>query len=78
MRAYLLIVTKPGTSEELVRDLRKSQKVEGLIQADSVYGRFDAIAMLEASSLERISEIVYRIVEKHPTIVHTETAICLF
>ncbi|MEM2905578.1 MAG: Lrp/AsnC ligand binding domain-containing protein [Candidatus Bathyarchaeia archaeon] len=78
MRAYLLIVTKPGTSEELVRDLRSSGKIEGLVQADSVYGRFDAIAVLEAPSLERISEIVYKIVEKHPAIVHTETAVCLF
>ncbi len=78
MRAYLLIVTKPGTSEELVRDLRKTIGIEGLVQADSVYGRFDAIAVLEAPSIERISEIVYKIVEKHPTIVHTETSICLF
>ena len=78
MKAYMLIVTKPGTSEELVRDLRKSDGIEGLIEADSVYGRFDAIAVLEAPSLERISEIVYKIVEKHPTIVHTETAVCLF
>jgi len=68
-----LIVTKPGTSENVVKAIKA--KVPEVVQADSVWGRFDAIITVEAPNLEKITEIVYRVVAGHPDIVHTETAI---
>jgi len=76
MKAYILIRTKPGTSEKVVNEIKR--RVEGVVHADSVYGRFDAIVVIEAPSLEKLNEIVYKIVEKDPNIVHTETSITLF
>jgi DNA-binding Lrp family transcriptional regulator len=76
MRAYILIETKPGTSEEVVKAIKS--RVKDVIHADSVYGRYDAIVVIEAPDLERINEIVYKVVEKDPNIVHTETSITLF
>ena len=76
MKAYILIRTKPGTSEEVVKAIKG--RVEGALHADSVYGRYDAIVVIEAPDLEKIKEIVYKVVEKDPNIVHTETSITLF
>jgi len=78
MRAYILITTKPGTSEQLLKALKDTAKVPGVVAADSVYGRFDAIVVIEAQSLEKLSEVVYKVIEKNPNIVHTETSISLF
>jgi DNA-binding Lrp family transcriptional regulator len=76
MRAYVLIQTKPGTSEEVVKDIKR--RVKDVLHADSVYGRYDVVVVIEAPSLERLNEIVYKVVEKDPNIVHTETSITLF
>lgn len=76
MKAYILIRTKPGTSEKVVEEIKR--RVKGVLQADSVYGRFDAIVIIEAPSLEELNEIVYKVVEKEPNIIHTETSITLF
>lgn len=75
MKAYILIQTKPGTSEEVVSSIRK--RVNEVNSVDSVYGRFDAIVIVEAPDIERINEIVYKVVGKDPNIVHTETSITL-
>ena len=75
MKTYILVVAKPGTSENVVKAIK--DKVKEVVQADSVWGRYDAILTIEAPTLEKITEIVYKIVASHPEIVHTETAIAL-
>ena len=76
MKAYILIEAKPGTSEEVVKAIKA--RVKDVLHADSVYGRYDVIVVIEASNLEKLNEIVYKVVEKDPNIVHTETSITLF
>ncbi len=76
MKAYILIETKPGASEEVVKAIKG--RVKDVLHADSVYGRYDVIVVIEALDLERLNEIVYKVVEKDPNIVHTETSITLF
>ncbi|GBC75765.1 hypothetical protein HRbin06_01087 [archaeon HR06] len=78
MRAYILITTKPGTSEEIVKALKTLKDIKGVVQADSVYGRFDVIVTIEAENLEEITKLVYNVIEKIPNIIHTETALALF
>ncbi len=76
MKAYLLIETKPGTSEKVVEAIKS--RVKGVLHADSVYGRYDAIVVIEAPSIEKLNEIVYNIIGKDPNIIHTETSLTLF
>jgi DNA-binding Lrp family transcriptional regulator len=76
MKAYILIETKPGTSEDVAKAIKK--RVKNVLHADSVYGRHDVIVVIEAPDLERLNEIVYKVVEKDLNIVHTETSITLF
>jgi DNA-binding Lrp family transcriptional regulator len=75
MKTYILVVTKPGTSENVVKAIK--DKVKEVVQADSVWGRYDAILTIEAPTLEKITDIVYKVVASHPEIVHTETAIAI-
>ncbi|RLI36214.1 hypothetical protein DRO55_03960 [Candidatus Bathyarchaeota archaeon] len=75
MRAYILIRTKPGTSEEVVKRIK--ERVKEVVQADSIYGRYDAIVIIEAPNLESINEIVYKVIGKDPNIIHTETSLTL-
>ena len=44
---------------------------------DSVYGRFDAIVVVEAADLNELGDLVYKVIEKVPNVIRTETAISL-
>lgn len=74
MRAFILVTTKPGTSQEIVR----SRRIKGVKIANSVFGRFDAVVVVEVRDLEELNRIVYEIVGQHPNVVHTETLISMF
>jgi len=75
MRAYIFVETKPGTSLEVVERIKK--KVKEVVQADAIYGRYDAIVIIEAPNLESVNEILYKVIEKDPNIIHTETSLVL-
>jgi len=74
LRAFVLVKMKPGTSEEIVR----SRRIKGVKIANSVLGRFDAVVVIEANSLEELQKIIYEMIEQHPNVVHTETLISIF
>ena len=74
MRAFVMVTMKPGTSEEIVR----SRRIKGIKMANSVLGRFDAVVVIEAESLQHLRKIIYEMVEQHPNVVHTETLISIF
>jgi DNA-binding Lrp family transcriptional regulator len=74
LRAFVMVTVKPGTSEEIVR----SRRIKGVKMANSVLGRFDAVVVVEAESLEELRRIIYEMVEQHPNVIHTETMISLF
>lgn len=74
LRAFVMVTMKPGTSEEIVR----SRRIKGVRMANSVLGRFDAVIVIEAGSLDELKKIIYEMVEQHPNVVHTETLISIF
>jgi len=74
IRAFVMVTMKPGTSEEIVR----SRRIKGVVMANSVLGRFDAVVVIEARDLENLRKIIYEMIEQHPNVVHTETLISLF
>jgi DNA-binding Lrp family transcriptional regulator len=75
MKAYILISTKPGTSLDVVQRIK--EKAKEVVVADAIFGRYDAILVIEAPALENINQIVYKIVEKDPNVTRTETSIVL-
>lgn len=58
MRAYVFLETKPGTSEQVLNNVRNISELKGVKQVDSVYGRFDAIILVEASDLNQLGDLV--------------------
>ena len=78
MRAYVLITVKPGTSEEVLSLIKTTREIKGVVLADSVYGRFDAIVVIEAEDLKSITDIIYKVIGRYPNITHTETLLTLF
>jgi DNA-binding Lrp family transcriptional regulator len=75
MKAYILISTKPGTSLDVVKRIK--EKAKEVVVADAIFGRYDAILVIEAPALENINQIVYKIIEKDPNVTRTETSIVL-
>lgn len=75
LKAYILISTKPGTSLEVVKRIK--DRVKEVVAADAIFGRYDAILVLEAPALENINQVVYKIIEKDPNVIRTETSIVL-
>jgi DNA-binding Lrp family transcriptional regulator len=75
LKAYILLSTKPGTSLEVVQRIK--EKVKEKIVADAIFGRYDEIIILEAPALENINQVVYKIIEKDPNVIRTETSIVL-
>jgi len=75
MRAYIFVKTKPATSLQVVDRIKR--KVKEVVQADAIYGRFDAVIIIEAPDLDSINEILYKVIEKDPNIIHTETSLVL-
>ena len=75
MKAYILISTKPGTSLDVVKRIK--EKTKEVVTADAIFGRYDAVLIIEAPALENINQIVYKIIEKDPNVTRTETSIVL-
>jgi DNA-binding Lrp family transcriptional regulator len=75
VRIYVFINTKPGASEEVIKRIKS--EVKEVVRADSIYGRFDAIAIIETPNLENVNELLYKVIEKDPNILHTETSLAL-
>ncbi|MDI6820171.1 MAG: Lrp/AsnC ligand binding domain-containing protein [Candidatus Hodarchaeaceae archaeon] len=73
VRAFVLVETKPGTSEEIVR----ARRVRGVKLANSVFGRFDAVVVIEAKNYEELKRNIYEMLERMPGVTHTETLLCL-
>ncbi len=73
-----MVNTKPGTSEKVVKEFRVKKKVKGILMADSVYGQYDAVVVMEVKDLKELMKTVYEVIEKNPNIVKTETLISLF
>lgn len=73
LRAFVMVTVKPGTSDEIVG----SRRIKGVTLADSVLGRFDAIVVIEADTLNELRKITYEMIEQQPNVVHTETLISI-
>ena len=76
MRGYVLLKTKPGTSQDVIRALR-AELQKSVITADSVFGSYDVALVIEAKDLEEFGNILYQVVERNPNTIRTETCIVL-
>jgi len=70
--AFVLINTELGSEADVLKDLRK---VEGVEEANAVYGVYDIIVRVKASTMDRLKEIVSRKIRRLDKIRSTLTMI---
>lgn len=77
VRAYILIKIGAGEYFGVEKTIKeKIAKMHGVIKVDSVFGRFDIIAEVEASEPHELSHLVTDKIKSIPSVVSTETFIC--
>ena len=59
--AYILLNTEIGAEAEVVRELKK---VEGVESAYNLWGVYDVIASIKADSMNGLSEIINRKIDR--------------
>jgi DNA-binding Lrp family transcriptional regulator len=76
--AYVLIRCDGGKAEDVMHDLRKKEHV---VRADTVFGDYDVVAVLEISelpstfSIRTLEKIVLDEIQKVRGVAHTNTHI---
>jgi DNA-binding Lrp family transcriptional regulator len=73
-RAFILIETAVGKTRDVVAAL---SKVDGLVAVDVVTGPYDVIAVLEASDLNSVGEVVTNYIHTIVGIVRTVTCLAV-
>ncbi len=71
-KAYVLIETTVGKNREIISALRH---VQGVTEVNTVTGPFDLIAVVEATSLAEVGEVVTARI--HPIAGINRTVTCL-
>lgn len=74
MKAYILIQTKFGASEEAIDDLRKSYG-QLFIKGRSLYGWYDAMVEMEVSNIDELNEVTCKLKQDIPDVTYVGTAV---
>jgi len=70
--AFVLINTELGSEADVLKDLKK---VEGVEEANAVYGVYDIVVRVKASTMDRLKEVVSRKIRRLDKIRSTLTMI---
>lgn len=74
VKAYILIEIQAGSTKNLMDSLGESDSVKAI---DRVTGPYDAIAVIEAESIEGVSNVVTQNIHSLPGVIRTLTSICV-
>jgi len=53
--AFVLINAEIGSEEEVLKELKK---VEGVVEANVVYGVYDVVAKIKADTMDKLKDVV--------------------
>ena len=73
VKAYILIVTTVGKEIEVANSLKK---INGVKEANPVYGEYDVVAEVVTESLDELNKVIAQI-RKEPSILRTVTLIVM-
>ncbi|MEN8172406.1 MAG: Lrp/AsnC ligand binding domain-containing protein [Chloroflexota bacterium] len=72
MKAYVLINAVTGEVRDVVRQLRRVEKVT---EANLTFGPYDAVAIVEADDIDKVGMIVYQEIQPIPGVIDTLTCL---
>lgn len=73
VKAYILIVTTVGKETDVSNSIRK---INGVKEANPVYGEYDIVAEITAETLDELNKIISQ-VRRDPSILRTVTLIVM-
>lgn len=72
MKAFALINIRTGEVRDVVKQLAK---VEGVIEAHTTFGPYDAIAIIETEDLNQLGKTMTQSIQPIPGVTHTLTCL---
>jgi DNA-binding Lrp family transcriptional regulator len=72
MKAFVLIKIRTGDVREVVRQLRKTDKI---VEANMTFGPYDAVAVVEAIDLSGLGSLIASSIQPIPGVEQTLTCI---
>ena len=72
VKAYVCINVDIGTDLEVLKELRK---IKGVMEAYTLYGVYDLIALIEADTMSKLKDLVHQRIRKIDQVRSTLTMI---
>ena len=72
MKAYVLINVKMGRVREVVKNLKRSEKV---VEASMTFGPYDAVAIVQVDSLDELGTLLSNVIQPIPGVLETLTCL---
>jgi DNA-binding Lrp family transcriptional regulator len=74
MKAYVLIKIRAGEVKEVVRQLRKTDKI---MEANMTFGPYDAVVVVEAQDIGSIGNLIASSIQPIPGVEQTLTCLAV-
>lgn len=74
MKAYVLIKVRAGEVKDVVRQLRKADKV---VEANMTFGPYDAVAVIDAPDVNKIGSMIASVIQPIPGVEQTMTCLAV-
>jgi DNA-binding Lrp family transcriptional regulator len=72
MKAYVLINVRIGQIKEVVKHLRRADRV---IEANMTFGPYDAVAIVEVENLDEMGRMLSAVIQPIPGVIETLTCL---
>jgi DNA-binding Lrp family transcriptional regulator len=74
MKGYVLIKIRAGEVKEVVRQLRKTDRI---VEANMTFGPYDAVAVIEAPDISSIGNLIASAIQPIPGVEQTLTCLAV-
>jgi DNA-binding Lrp family transcriptional regulator len=74
MKAYVLIKIRAGEVKDVVRQLRKVDKI---VEANMTFGPYDAVAVLDAPDISALGNLIAAAIQPIPGVEQTLTCLAV-
>jgi DNA-binding Lrp family transcriptional regulator len=72
MKAYVLINVTMGRVREVVKNLKRSEKV---LEASMTFGPYDAVAKVHVENLDELGSLLANVIQPIPGVIETLTCL---
>ena len=74
MKAYILIKIRAGEVKEVVRQMRK---IDRIVEANMTFGPYDAVAVIDAEDISSIGNLIASVIQPIPGVEQTLTCLAV-